>query len=312
MITAASYHKGKHLNENDLNEEIKNCPFCNGDRLKTVGYIQKNPFVFLLECLDCGCFTASNVPKDEVITEYYGKYYNDIPTDKPNVTFDNSERFARHLLNEFKIKNKSNVKILDFAGGDGANSKAIANLLYKNDNHTQIKHISIDLVEISSVALPSDTKSIKVRKFDSLSDLQETSYDLVIASAIIEHLPYPAIEFYKLFDMVAEAGYFYARTPYMSPFLRFFNKVGINFDITYPAHIHDLGDKFWNNAPLLIKKKINKQFEVLKSQPSIVETDFKHHFIKTFIAYTLKSPWYFLSKRYKFVGGWEIFLQRKS
>ena len=34
--------------------------------------------------------------------------------------------------------------------------------------------------------------------------------------------------------------FLYARTPYMLPFMKM-----VGFGMTYPAHVHDLGDRFW-------------------------------------------------------------------
>jgi hypothetical protein len=108
---------------------------------------------------------------------------------------------------------------------------------------------------------------------------------------------------------MAQRGIFYARTPYMLPMMKAFRLIGVNLDFTYPGHIHDLGQAFWENY---FTTEQSDEFQVLASSPSIVATTFGKHFLRTVAAYSLKAPWYLLGKSYKFVGGWEIFAQKIS
>jgi hypothetical protein len=96
---------------------------------------------------------------------------------------------------------------------------------------------------------------------------------------------------------------FYARTPYMLPIMKLLDFIGAHIDFTYPGHLHDLGQSFWEN----FFKKNATDFRVLKSRPSFVETGFRQNFIRTLFAYILKSPWYIFRRNYSLVGGWEIF-----
>ncbi|MDX4050851.1 methyltransferase domain-containing protein [Aliarcobacter skirrowii] len=151
--------------------------------------------------------------------------------------------------------------------------------------------------------------NIVINSKRELSDIVYESYDFVIASAVLEHIP----DFYKtittLFSMVKENGYFYARTPYVEPFMRLSNKI----DMTYPGHLYDLGGNYWNN----IIKTYNLNAVILNSRPSIVESGFNQSFFRTLMAYILKVPGYLESKFFptknkiywKWVGGWEIYLK---
>lgn len=83
---------------------------------------------------------------------------------------------------------------------------------------------------------------------------------------------------------------------------------GVKLDFTYPGHIHDLGQAFWEHYFSANQKDT---FNLLVSQPSIVETTLSLNFIRTVAAHALKSPWYILRKHYPLVGGWEILAQRR-
>ena len=92
------------------------------------------------------------------------------------------------------------------------------------------------------------------------------------------------------------------------PIIHLSKFLGVNWDFTFPAHIYDLGQDFWES---LFNDKITKEyFTILRSTPSIVETSFRNHFWRTLFAYALKAPWYVLGKRYTLVGGWEVLVRK--
>lgn len=304
MISGAIFHKSQFLTDDQLHEKINTCFFCGNQRFVSQGYLQRTPDVELLKCCHCKAATASRVPKDEVLEKYYRSYYNDGTEEK--VTFDNTTKFATHLLKHAELSGDI-LNILDYGGGDGSLSYKVAEMLLKSG---KTMCVNVVVIDYSPALIKSTHPSISISKLTGLKSI-DSKYNLVIASAIIEHLPNPTSDFYRLFEVVADHGYFYARTPFMLPFFRAFKSLGLNFDLTYPAHIHDLGDGFWNTTPGLIEKKTGKKFTMIRSTPSIVETQFTQHPARTLLSYLFKLPWLF-TKRYKFVGGWEIFLRYDS
>jgi SAM-dependent methyltransferase len=135
-------------------------------------------------------------------------------------------------------------------------------------------------------------------------------FDLVLASAILEHLPEPAEITRKLLGMLAPGGYFYARTPYMVPLLRLFGRMNIAFDFTFPAHFHDLGQDFWEHI-LSTLEMATGEWALVRSRPSPVETRFSDNFCRTVLSHAMKAPWWVLRRSYSLLGGWEVFIQRK-
>jgi hypothetical protein len=104
-------------------------------------------------------------------------------------------------------------------------------------------------------------------------------------------------------------GIFYARTPSLAPILRIFQFLRLPYDFTFPAHVHDLGQKFWES--ILDCLPLDRcAFQVLLSRPSIVETSFRSNPLRTAISYLLKSPWYILHRHYRLIGGWEVVIHR--
>lgn len=298
------YHQGKFLNENELMPLEQCCSFCRSENRKKVYTLQQVPDVYLLECLDCHAVSASRMPFKEVLDRYYGLYY-DKNTSK--VTMGNINKFAKHIYYGFpqRFQGNASFSILDFGGGNGSISYALA----KEYLLKTYKHISISVVDYSETR-KSEVPEISLKHYSSLSQIDSEKFDLVLASAILEHFPYPEPEMRKLFSLLKEKGLFYARTPYVLPLMNLLKMLGMQLDFTYPGHLHDLGPKFWDNIVHKLYPDFN--LKISKSRPSIVETSFDQNFIKALLGHIFKFPWYFLRNFYGYVGGWEIFICKSN
>jgi SAM-dependent methyltransferase len=143
---------------------------------------------------------------------------------------------------------------------------------------------------------------------EALSDKRR--FDLVIASAVIEHLPEPVEATRKLLLMLAPGGCLYARTPYVLPIFQILSRAGIPYDFTFPAHFHDLGPTFWANI-LKTLKLDSGEFVITDSRPSLVESIFADNFTRTLLSNIVKAPWWVFRNFYPFVGGWEAIIARR-
>lgn len=202
---------------------------------------------------------------------------------------------------------RERLSILDFGGGDGSVAVRLADLCVA----AGCSEIAITVVDYNETLAHVEDGRIRMSRAETLAGATGAEYDLVIASAVIEHIPEPRQDLWRLLSLVRIGGYFYARTPRLIPLMRFASLFGQHLNMGYPGHLHDLGRDFWDN---MFRKPLegNSAFEVLLSQPSAVETCFRQHFWRTLAAYCLKAPACLLRSHYELVGGWEVFARRRA
>ncbi|MFZ5568891.1 MAG: class I SAM-dependent methyltransferase [Thermodesulfobacteriota bacterium] len=297
------YHKSMQLDDSQMIPEAPSCAFCFSKDRIPVWVLQNNPAVTLLLCRNCDAVSASRMPTGETLSDFYNDYYDEKSYyGKGNkVTFDLTNKFAKHIMRLAARHLKQNkLSLLDFGGGDGSMAVQLGKELLK----TTCSQIHITVVDYHTVLPAVDDDRIQLEFAADLADVISDGYHLVIASAVLEHLPEPGKTLARLLSLLKIDGLFYARTPYMLPFMRGAHSIGHEWDFHYPSHLHDLGPLFWNKIFPIIDP--GNSYRTLRSQPSIVETSFRKHFLRTLIAYGFKLPWYLLGNRYKMVGGWEI------
>jgi SAM-dependent methyltransferase len=256
------------------------------------------------------------MPTDEALKTLYGEYYsggywsNSKPHEsfgeKEKITFDRPLRLARHIRSGITSSFAGRrVDILDFGGGDGTVSSMLGKSLLDTTACQEVRVVLID--SGGHVPHTDDTRlSITSRNRPENGGQQ---YDIVIASAVLEHIPYPAEVLRSLLGSLRTRGVFYARTPYSVPLLHRLPFPRIRTRLfTFPFHVHDMGQDFWEN--ILGELKLARDFRMLQSRPSIVEGTFGKHFTRALAGYILKAPWYVLGRRYGIVGGWEVFIQK--
>lgn len=307
LISSAVFHQSQYVPESQLDDPDPNCPFCGCTYRRRLSLLQQDPDIWMLHCTNCYACSASWMPKLRALTDYYNSCYCGASKAKKDgrVTFDNINRFADYLatcfLSDSTIINKT-VSILDFGGGDGSITLELGRRLVGKG----FKRIDILVVDYNKETVASSDNRITIRRADSLP-VEASSFQFVIASAIIKHLPSPKKSLDGLIGCLGSGGLLYLRTPYMVPLSRFLAKIGVKLDLTYPAHLHDLGQNFWGvGFPKLYD---DSYYRMLISRPSIVKTSFKAHFLKSLVAYAMKAPWYLWS-RWRLVGGWEVIIKR--
>jgi 2-polyprenyl-3-methyl-5-hydroxy-6-metoxy-1,4-benzoquinol methylase len=237
------------------------------------------------------------MPREEVLKDYYSRYYTGIDG---TATFDGSNRFSRHLFRSLEVAPKSNIRILDFGGGmDATLSRSLAHQFIQHGTHS----VEIALVDYNA-SCPRDWGAITVDCYQSLPEATTSGgFDVVVASAIVEHIPYPRDTMLGLLHSLGTGGRAYFRTPAMSSIIKTAALFGVTIDFTFPGHVHDMGQSFWENVLTVLG--VSSTFKLIRSRPAIVETELRVHPSRTAIAYAFKWPWFVLRKRYSLVGGWE-------
>ena len=91
------------------------------------------------------------------------------------------------------------------------------------DKNTNVKKILVVLIDYQKQQ-NFINKSMKFISKESLDQLDYT-FDIIISSAILEHIPELDKVLRKLFNFVSSGGYFYARVPYIMPFKKIFKNI---------------------------------------------------------------------------------------
>jgi SAM-dependent methyltransferase len=304
LIRASGYQLGTHLAEGDLLPPDVSCPLClSQQRREPALLLQRDPEVLLLACRDCGGFSASRMPADATRVEYYAGYYAN--TRGAHVTGD-PQALGSHIARRLRpLLQGARFSILDFGGGDGTLSYSLADTLLKG----AAESVRVVVVDYEPQVRESFSPAISIQRAPALDAIAGAQFDVVLASAILEHIPYPRRELVQLLNAVRPGGEFYARTPTIAPLLRILRAFGVSCDFTYPAHVHDLGPAFWGRV-LSVLPVDRERYRLISQGPSAVETAFRQFPLRTAAAYILKAPGYVFRGRYPFAGGWEVIFQR--
>ena len=247
---------------------------------------------------------ADRQPTQTYLDNYYKSYYDELE----RKTVIRKDILANHLKNDLNIiNNNEQFSFLDFGGGDASISCELAEKILGSNKKMKIK---ICVIDPNFETPPNINSNINIYNLSSIAAIPiNTKFDFVLASGILEHLKEHKEVLKKLLHLLKPSSRFYSRTPYIFPFMSLFYKIGINIDVHYPAHLYDMGSKFWNSV--LNTLDIEGGFQIIRSSPSLVGSSVKEQFFSWIIAYVFKFPSKFFRKHYHFVGGWEVLIKRK-
>ncbi len=297
----------RHLSETELVQSKEACPLCGAERGKRVAWIQRAPDVALHQCATCHGASVNPMPTDDALAALYEVFYGD-PSHgdgDAHVTFGNPDRFGKHLARHFAaLLPRDYLEIMDFGGGDGAIAVSVARQLLAQG----VDAAAITVVDYENALAPCDDKRISMSRADSLESIGEKDFDIVIASGVVEHVPDPTALVTALLSRLREGGCFYARTPHVLPFIKLTGKRGVKHFFPFPAHLHDLGQRFWEH--FFAHQRVDSDCHLIASQPAIVQVSFAQHGPVALLSHLAKAPWYLLGSRYPFVGGWEVVAQK--
>ncbi len=293
-MKVAAFHASRTLNEAELEPCLVSCGWCGGDDLAPVHTVQAEPPVVLRRCRRCRACGVDRLPMSDALDRFYDGYYD--RAESHAVTMDDPARLARRIASYLPDGEPGrSLSVLDLGGGDGT----IAGMVVTHRSTGGF----VTVVDYDHRRRADVGPRVELRHVSDLEDLPPGSrFDLVVASAVLEHLPRPAEVLPRLAERVAPGGVLYLRTPWIEPFLTAAGRFGLPVDFTFPAHLHDLGPHFWQRLPRWAPQLA--RFTVAASRPSPVETSLRRHPARTAIAAVAKAPWRVV-RRWPFVGGWE-------
>jgi len=297
--------------EAELFPEVCRCAWCESNSLKDMGPVQKNPIVSLYECNNCSAIGVSRMPTPAALNLYYGSYYatKDDQSQHTNVTVGSPIRMARLLAGIAQCAEFSSqsYRILDFGGGDGTLSIMTAAELLR-EKYIESAHIA--LVDYGNMTRAIPDPRIDVTRMNDITCNTECLFDLVIASAVLEHIPDAPFVLESLLEQMKPGGILYIRTPATGSFIALWKALGLIWDFTFPAHLYDLGQSFWEKY-FGDDKRISG-FDMILSGPSVIEASFIKSPIRASLSWLCKAPWYLIGSKWTFVGGWEIAVMKKK
>ena len=283
---------------------VKKCGVCGAEELRPIGIFRETPEIHFVRCPKCQAVTYDRILSQEATDAMYNdeEYYYEDTDEEGSVTFYGTERFARHLMKYCRtIGQKPVLRLLDFGGGDGSVSYCLAKLLCEKYTNTRFE---ITVVDYTEKLYKKDEDRITMCHRSPKESIADEKFDILIASAVLEHISVPGETFEMLFSLMGEGSVLYFRTPYRYPLHRLVRKFGVNLDMLYPGHIWDFGgDAWWRRLPNLIGAD-KAGVSLLASRPSIVEKTFRTHFFVALVSYMMKAPG-FLFRGWKYAGGWE-------
>lgn len=290
----------KKLLDADLDLPASGCPFCDSSSSKStvVVELQSEPAIHRLTCAACHCTYVDRMPSDAYLAHYYRGYYDG----DSHRTHINTKRLSRRICQFAGSQSKEQVRILDFGGGDGG---VAIELMTATGSQSSF----IAVVDFNRTPHPSPPRGAVIEHFSTLEETTDLPpFDFVIASAVLEHVKPLRGILATLLQRLAPGGLFYARTPYTVPLHRTMSRFRVNFDTNFPAHIFDLGPRFWDTV--IETLALADSHKLLASRPSLVETEWSTHPFITGIATAMKLPWFVLGNIYPWVGGWEVLIRR--
>ena len=298
------------LKEDELELEAKECNFCrsNLNNKRKVYNAQKLPIVNYYFCNECYVCFSNRQPKDTALEKIYSPVnYTSTLTSSDDLTVKLAKRIAKQISITKNILKE--IKVLDFGGGNGNLSKKISSELLKLGYESKCTVIDIH----NSIQKDDNIEFVNAKEINKIKN----KFDLVLASAVLEHLKAPKAILDKLIQLTGKKGFFYARTPWEEPLAKFIP----NYKLRWPRHLFDMGGDFWNKyLSGYNKNKIN----IIWFRPSIIETSI-YNIFKFLASFVLKSiavielflrnlfPKKNQSKipYFKLVGGWEVLIQIK-
>lgn len=286
-----------------LGPELTECPVCGDTGPRKRGLIlQDAPEVVLLECGKCHAESASRMPTDAFLASLYdpSTYQSSLVSDTKLAT-----RCAGQILDAAGLDMTKPLEILDYGGSDGTLSLEVLRLLRDRGHKGHLRATVVDLFP-----RPSSAEQRFVTPADFERD--DTKYNLLLASAVLEHLRDIAPAMRSMARAAAPGARFYARTPYDVPLARW----APGYKVKWPRHLHDLGPAFWDH----VLETFDLRGKVLVSRPSIVETSLKQAAARTVLAHVLKAPAHFENtvirpalgyrpRLWHLVGGWEVIIE---
>ncbi|MFT5813641.1 MAG: hypothetical protein ACI9VT_001394 [Psychroserpens sp.] len=286
--------------DENLSIPHEKCPLClSTGAMNTELVLQEAPEVLMLECQNCKGVTANRYPDNEFLESLYDSshYTSDMMASTRPV-----DRCAKKIISKIDLSGRDSVRIVDYGGSKGYLSSSVIDLITR-----KYPAITIEAYVVDFECQLEDPRI----NFLSIDDFfeKENNFDVIILSAVLEHLPEYRKTMKKVINSWNKDGFLYIRTPYEAPLAKLLQ----SYKIRWPRHIHDMGSYFLEN--IFSTYEINPR--LIYSAPSVIEADYKLDSKRFILALVLKIPgiiesavlksaFGYKGSIWKLVGGWEV------
>jgi len=287
---------------NSLSDSLASCIFCAASMSsRNVARVQDEPPVDVVECSECRAQMVNRLPQRDFLDRLYTADYSGHLEASKRLSNALARRISGEIADSWPPPDC--VRILDFGGGTGAFALALGACLSEKSLRFQVT-----VVDIVPGRVGDHIQYFDPEAFDKTNQ----QFDIILCSAVVEHLRDPGFRLTSLFDRLAMGGWIYVRSPQLG-----WLKVIKPSWFRWPRHLSDFGPAFWRRFPMLAGWDIT----VVWSRACRPETEWRLRPVATAVAYVLKAPCFVelgirrLLRRseacvYPMVGGWE-FLARK-
>ena len=286
------------------------CPICGADRAQAVRQLplQDSPVVEMMRCPNCKASSASAMPSAAHLDKVYDPaHYSATLSNDAQITQALADNIVAEYRRSFALPN-TKLKVLDYGGGNGKLAIAIRDKL--RAAYPSGPEISATVVDIKKL---TEDPSVDFLFVDEFLETDE-HYDIIVASAVLEHIPDLQAILKRLLRSGEVDTLVYARCPFEVPLASL-----AGYRIRWPVHVHDIGPDFWR----WVESDSDGRVSLLASRTSLTETSFRSAALRTTLAHLFKFPSH-VEKRllqplfgyqrevWRLVGGWEAFLRVKA
>ena len=223
--------------------------FCSRKSRKFAGIAN---MIELLHCSLCGIVSASRMPLEKTLADFYEQYYsqNFYKERGEVVAVLSPSHLARHIYGCLSTKAKEIENAYSRFRRWGWHRCSIAGestfWLMDTPERFKVTIVDYNIDSIHRETSGAITVQAETECLESGFEQKRTTLSWQLAPCLNTSSILTLRFWKKLFIRMSPGGFFYARTPYVVPFRKFLALFGITFDFTYPAHLHDMGSLFWN------------------------------------------------------------------
>jgi 2-polyprenyl-3-methyl-5-hydroxy-6-metoxy-1,4-benzoquinol methylase len=163
----------------------------------------------VLKCSHCSIEYISPIPTDDILTDYYSKYYLTRNIVDAKLDFVSMHQTIADYLSSKCVHNEKTMKVLDYGFGEGHFLKFLSGGNY------QVYGYDISQQNVQQLTEYCQQSGCSIEIFSSIEKLigSNHKYDLITLFQVIEHLNNPVTLVHQLSELQNQKGLLYIECP---------------------------------------------------------------------------------------------------